>query len=816
VSQPSPLVRAALRALSPLVNPHGRATDRALRLAVAGKVVLVTGASYGLGEATARRLGAAGATVLLVARSADRLAEVAAAIAAAGGDAHAYPADLADGPAVDALAATLLARHGHVDVIVNNAGKSIRRSLALTYRRPQDIDRTIAVNYVGPVRLLLGLVPSMRARRHGHIVNISTVGARLPPGPRWGAYQASKTAFDVWLRSVAPELRADGVTTSTLYMALMYTRMSAPTPLFRYLPGLDPDQAAALVCDAIVRRPRAIAPWWLGPAALIGVAPRRPLEAALGLVYRLTRDSAPARGDAPSTAALAGGAVRALAGAGVLAPVRPDRLVRMVAAARRTGITPAAACAIGAARHPERAAIVDEDGVITSRDLDARVTGLAAALARDHGVGPGRGLAILCRNHRGFVVALLAGARLGADVLLLNTEFPAPQLRDALAGHALGAIVCDAELAPAVERAGAPAPVLRAEALPSATGRLPRAPRPGRIVILTSGTTGRPKGAPRTPALAALLGPLTTLLSTVPFRAGEPILVAPPLFHGFGLAFMAVGLALGCPLVLRRRFDADATLAAVAAHRVGAVVAVPVMLQRLLAAPAGPDTSSLRALVSSGAPLAPALATAVMDRFGDLLYNLYGSSETGFGAIAGPADLRAAPATVGRPPAGTSLALLDAGGAPVPPGVAGRVFVGSALVFDGYSGGGSKEIVDGRMSTGDVGHLDAAGRLFIDGRADDMIVSGGENVFPQEIEEAIGGHDAVAEAAVVGVADAEFGQRLRAFVVRRPGAELSADELRAHLKTQVARYKVPRDVVFVDALPRNAMGKVVRARLPVE
>jgi acyl-CoA synthetase (AMP-forming)/AMP-acid ligase II/NAD(P)-dependent dehydrogenase (short-subunit alcohol dehydrogenase family) len=802
MTEPTPFVRAALRALSPIVNPRRRVDERELREQVAGRVVLVTGASYGLGEATARRLGKAGATVLLVARTAERLEAIAREIRDAGGDAHAYAADLADGAAVDALVQTLLTNHGHVDVVVSNAGKSIRRSLAQSHRRPQDVERTIAINYVGPARLLTGLLPSMRARGQGHIVNVSTVGARLPPGPRWAAYQASKTAFDVWLRSVAPEVRADGVTTSTLYMALMYTRMSAPTAVFRYVPGLDADEAAGLVCDAIVRRPRVIEPWWLGPAALTTLAPRGPLEGALGAIQRLTDDA--------STPALAAGAVRALARAGVVAAVRPDRLVRMIAAARDNGVSPAAACAIGAARHPQRAAIVDDDGAITFAELHARVRGLAVALANDHRIGPGRPLAILCRNHRGFVTALLAGARLGADVLLLNTEMPAAQLADTLVAHQVAAVVADRELAPPGVT------VIPAEDLPTARGRLPRAKTPGRIVILTSGTTGRPKGAPRTPSIASLLGPLTTLLSTVPLRAGDPILVAPPLFHGFGLAYLGLALTLGCPMVLRRRFDAAATLDAIARERVRAVIGVPVMLQRLLDAhvPGVHDTSSVRAILSGGAPLPPSVATALLDRFGDVVFNLYGSSETGFGAIAGPADLRAAPGTVGRAPRGTTIAILDERGAPVGAGTPGHIFIGGTLVFDGYSGGGSKDIVDGRMATGDVGHVDAAGRLFVDGRVDDMIVSGGENVYPQEVEDAIGAHANVAEVAVVGVSDAEFGQRLRAFVVLRPGTPADADALRAHLRPQIARYKMPRDFVFLDALPRNATGKVLRARLP--
>ena len=822
---------AAARSLSPLVNPHGEPDPRRLRDAVAGTIALVTGASYGLGEATARKLAAAGAEVVLIARSRDRLAALADEIARAGGTAHAYPVDLCDPAAVEAVAAEILARHGHVDLVVSNAGKSIRRSIALSYQRFGDFERTIGVNYLGPVRLLLALLPSMRARRRGHIVNISTVGVRLPPAPRWAAYQASKTAFDVWLRSVAAEIRGDGVTTTSIYMALVYTRMSAPTPIFRHLPGLHPDQAADLVARAIVDRPPTIAPWWLAPAALVGAAPRATVERGLGLLHRLTDDTASAGGAAGGHARLALRAVAALARARVLAPVRPDRLVRMAAAVAATGATPAAACAVAAARHPDQLAIVDERGALTYAELDRRVGALAAAL-HARGVGPAGGLAIMCRNHRGFVEALLAASRLGADALLLNTDFPGPQLADALAGHAVGAAVFDQEFAPAFDRAGfAGARVIAwhdtaaggdtVDALIAAGAAPPRPPRRrGRIVILTSGTTGKPKGAPRTPALGALVGPMTTLLSTLPIAARDPILIAPPLFHGFGLSYLALALFLGSTLVVRRRLDAEGLLAAVAAHRVTAVVAVPVTLKRILDLPTElrdrHDTSSLRALVSAGAPLPGALAIDVMNRFGDVVYNLYGSTETGFGAIATPADLRAAPGTVGRPPFGTRLQLLDERGAPVAAGAAGRIFLGGPLVFDGYSGGGSKETVGGLMSTGDVGHLDGAGRLFIDGRADDMIVSGGENVFPQEVEEVIAGHGAVADVAVVGVPDDEFGQRLRAFVVPRAGAAPSADELKAYVKAHVARYKVPREVIFLDELPRNATGKVLKRELVEE
>ena len=281
----------ASRLLSRAINPGGDPSERRLREAVTGKVVLVTGASHGIGEATARRLGGAGATVLLVARSADRLDDVAADISDLGGDAHAFPTDLSDPRSVDRLAAQVLERHEHVDVVVSNAGKSIRRSIELSYDRFQDFERTIGINYLGPVKLLLAFLPSMRSRGEGHIVNVSTIGVRVPPAPYWAAYQASKSAFDIFLRSAALESRADGISATSIYMALVHTRMSAPTPTFRYVPGLTPEQAAGVVCKAIVERPRAISPWWADAVELGSAVSRRPWELGMGLYSRLTGDT---------------------------------------------------------------------------------------------------------------------------------------------------------------------------------------------------------------------------------------------------------------------------------------------------------------------------------------------------------------------------------------------------------------------------------------------------------------------------------------------------------------------------------------------
>jgi fatty-acyl-CoA synthase len=345
-----------------------------------------------------------------------------------------------------------------------------------------------------------------------------------------------------------------------------------------------------------------------------------------------------------------------------------------------------------------------------------------------------------------------------------------------------------------------------------------RPPREGKQIILTSGTTGSPKGAQRG---GGDLEPLVAILSKIPLHTGDVTYDAAPMFHSWGLGHLALALVMGSTLVLRRRFHPEEALALIEAHRVSVLAAVPVMLQRIMELPPASldryDTSSLRVVALSGSALAGDLALRFMDRFGDILYNLYGSTEVAWASIATPADLRQAPRTAGRPPHGTVVGVLDDAGQEVPTGASGRIFVGNRMLFEGYTGGGSKPVVDGLMETGDTGHFDRWGRLFVDGREDDMIVSGGENVFPGEVEDLLSEHPAVADVAVVGVPDPEFGQRLKAFVVLR-GGEIDhaalAPELQEHVRAHLARFKVPREVVFVAELPRNATGKVVKGDLP--
>jgi fatty-acyl-CoA synthase len=503
----------------------------------------------------------------------------------------------------------------------------------------------------------------------------------------------------------------------------------------------------------------------------------------------------------------AAGVPLAVARSGLWRPIHPAHVLGIERALRNWGQSMAALGAVAAVRYPERAAVIDENGTTSYGELDRRVERIAAGLHADHKIVAGSKVAILCRNHRGFLEATLAASRVGAGVLFVNTEFAPPQLAAVLERHAPDLLVHDAEFA---VPAGIPAvPSDLAALVASDASAAPRPESPGHITILTSGTTGTPKGAPRVPTAMGLAGLMASALGRCGLRSGDPMVIAPPLFHGLGLLTSMMAFFLGSPLVLARKFDAGAVLDQVEEHQVGVIVAVPVMLRRLLEV--GPrDVRSLRVVLSGASALGASLASEFIERFGPVLCDAYGSSEVGIATIANSADLIAAPGTVGRPCLGSSVRILDDTGRPVPVGETGRIFVSSGLVFGGYSDGSSKAVVDRRMSTGDMGHLDQAGRLFIDGREDDMIVSGGENVYPVEVEECLARHPAVAEAAVVGVPDEDFGQRLVGYVVLRSPA--TPDELIAHVRGELARYKTPREIVVVDEFPRNATGKLLRNR----
>jgi fatty-acyl-CoA synthase len=521
--------------------------------------------------------------------------------------------------------------------------------------------------------------------------------------------------------------------------------------------------------------------------------------------------------------------VKTMVGNGAIRPTRPDKLVRLGVTLRRWGPTLAAGAISSAVRFPEEAALIDELGTLTWLDVHERSNALAHALA-DRGIVEGDGVAILCRNHRAFVDTTLACMKLGTTALYLNTSFAGPQVTDVVRREAPTALIFDEEFAEFTAEAGRRRKRFVAWSEPDGKLRDPRIEdlirdgdrsdppppaEPGRVVILTSGTTGTPKGAQRKQPES--LDPVAGLFAKIPLRARERTLIAAPMFHSWGMAHFSIALGLSSTMVLRRRFDPEDTLATIDRHRCTALAVVPVMLQRILELPpetfAKYDLSCLRVIAASGSALPGELATKVMDRFGDVLYNLYGSTEVAWATVATPEDLRAAPGTAGRPPRGTVVKIVDDEGRELPHGRTGRIFVGNEMVFEGYTGGGNKQVLEGLMSSGDVGHFDDGGRLFIDGRDDEMIVSGGENVFPREVEDLLAGRDDVQEVAVVGVDDEQFGQRLKAFVVPAAGRRPSEDELKDHVRRNLARFKMPREVVFLDELPRNATGKVLKREL---
>ncbi|MBN9108288.1 MAG: long-chain-fatty-acid--CoA ligase FadD2 [Pseudonocardia sp.] len=519
-------------------------------------------------------------------------------------------------------------------------------------------------------------------------------------------------------------------------------------------------------------------------------------------------------------------AVGALTRSGVVRPVRPDRLAGMACGLVRYGIGVAAGYTAGAARHPGRTAIVDDAGALSYGEVHWRSDRLARALLA-RGTGPDEPIALLCRNSRHPVEAAAAAEKVGADVVLLNNGMAPTQIAEVLADLGVHTVVVDADLhgrlADVAEEVGIVVARGHLDGHPTcedliasapADGRLPVRPERSRTVVLTSGTTGVPKGARR--PHPSTLAPAASILSEIPLRAGVPVHIAAPLFHTWGNAGLLLAVLHGSTVVLRSRFDPADLLDTVAAHRCDTVFAVPVMVQRVVesGAPGWRAGSSPRIVAVSGSALPAGLAAEFMDRFGDVLYNLYGSTEVSWVSIAGPADLRAAPGTAGRAPVGTTLRILDDDGHPVPPGVEGRVFVGNDMPFEGYTRGDAVEMHGGLLGTGDIGILDENGLLHLTGRADDMIVSGGENVHPGPVEDLIAARDEVRDVAVVGVPDDEFGQRLAAYVVAAPGASIDADALRDAVRSSLSRFAVPRDVVVLDALPRNQMGKVARRDLP--
>lgn len=525
------------------------------------------------------------------------------------------------------------------------------------------------------------------------------------------------------------------------------------------------------------------------------------------------------------------GLIGTLQRAGMIAPMRPDRYLRMGAAMAREGIGFTSGFAGAAQRCPDRPGLVDELGTLTWRQLDERGNAFAVGLRALPGGAP-KVVGIMCRNHRGFVDSLLAVNRIGADILLLNTSFAGPALAEVVAREGVDAIIYDEEFTATVDRALADAPAaarivawtdaehdITVEKLIEAhTGQRParNTGKKSKVILLTSGTTGTPKGAKHSGGSGGIKT-LKGVLDRTPWRAEEPIVIVAPMFHAWGFSQLVLASSLACTVITRRKFDPEATLDLIDRHQATGLAVVPVMFDRIMDLPEEVRNrysgKSLRFAAASGSRMRPDVVTSFMDQFGDVIYNNYNATEAGMIATATPADLRAAPDTAGRPAEGTQIRILDSDFNEMPTGEVGTIYVLNESQFDGYTSGKTKDFHAGYMSSGDVGYLDQNGRLFVVGRDDEMIVSGGENVYPIEVEKTLSAHPEVAEASVLGVDDEQYGQRLSAFVVLEPGASADKESLKQHVRDNLANYKVPREITLLDELPRGSTGKILRNEL---
>jgi acyl-CoA synthetase (AMP-forming)/AMP-acid ligase II len=526
------------------------------------------------------------------------------------------------------------------------------------------------------------------------------------------------------------------------------------------------------------------------------------------------------------------GMVATMRRAGLIAPLRPDKYVRMAAAMQRENVSAVSGFASAAQRCPGRPGLVDELGTLTWREIDQRCDAFAAALQALPDGQP-RVIGLMCRNHRGFIEAVVAANRIGADLLLLNTSFAGPALAEVVEREGADAIVYDEEFTEIVDRAlaensdaerivawtddpSAHGDLLTVEKMISAhAGQQPkRATERAKTILLTSGTTGTPKGAKMTGGDPSAL---KAILDRTPWRAEEAIVVAAPMFHAWGFSQLIFAATMACTIVTRRKFDPEATLALIDQHRATGLAVVPVMFDRIMELPEGVRSRysgrSLRFAAASGSRMRPDVVTAFMDQFGDVIYNNYNATEAGLIASATPEDLRAAPDTAGKPAPGTVIRILDSDFHEVPTGETGQIYCRSGTLFEGYTSGKTKDFHQDFMASGDLGYVDENGRLFVVGRDDEMIVSGGENVYPIEVEKTLTAHADVSEAAVIGVDDEQYGQRLAAFVVLNEGAGATPETLKQHVRDSLANYKVPRQITVLDELPRSITGKIVRKDL---
>ncbi|WP_299489211.1 AMP-binding protein [Acaryochloris sp. IP29b_bin.137] len=482
-------------------------------------------------------------------------------------------------------------------------------------------------------------------------------------------------------------------------------------------------------------------------------------------------------------------------------------LYRLLEAIWTTGVNLMALLRIAAKLHPERIAMIDDQEELTYSRLWQQAEAVAVGLQRDCGIQPRQKVAIAARNHAAAIKAIFAVSRLGADVFLINPEMSADQIRTMEHQLQFDYYIHDPELTPVVDDLSLGHKAIptyhpsgnsvdrMSVALPSTTPL--HKVKTGKVVVMTGGTTGQPKPASRKPSLFDFLPPFIALLSQVHLDRYRTVYIATPIYHGFGLAALLIGVTLGAQQYLTRRFDAGRACDLIAQDNIEVITLVPLMLQRMLNHNAQ-ALSSLQRILTGGAALRQALAQATLEQLGPVLFNLYGTSEAGFCILADPELLQKQPESIGKPISGVQVQIQ-------PDGPSGK---GQLCIRSAWSAGAK-----GWIETGDLAYQDKEGNIFLCGRVDDMIVSGGENVYPLELENVLLQHPAIDAAVVLGIPDPEFGQRLKAIIISDPAQGLEKEALLTWLKPRVARYQMPAIIEFRQELPYTSLGKLNRKAL---
>jgi fatty-acyl-CoA synthase len=525
----------------------------------------------------------------------------------------------------------------------------------------------------------------------------------------------------------------------------------------------------------------------------------------------------------------------------VVSPIRPARLGKLIQDVRQTSLGPHVTLMLHAAAHPEKEALVEHAGAgqprrLTWSELDAQINRIANALVA-RGVTANARVALMLPNGADYLLAQQALARLGATAVQIGYRLKAGEIAHILTNAEPIATIVAVDYLPAMREARAQArlagPLLvvgardrddddwgraLAAASPEVPQRRGEAGDPG-VIIYTSGTTGKPKGAARSYKRTGLES-VADMIHQVGMSSADRHLAVCPLYHSAAPAFVAITMTLGGTVVLMNHFDPEGALAIIERERVTSSMMVPTMLIRMANLPAETrakyDTSSLRWVMSGAAPLSTEVARQWMAAFGAKLWNFYGATETGLVTLAGPADHLTRPGTIGRAMRGNQIRLLDDGGAELPTGQVGELYARNSTLMSGYHNNAEATASaqrDGFYSVGDLGRVDADGYYYLESRKHDMVISGGVNIYPREIEDHLHTHPAILEAAVVGVPDPEWGETLRAFVVARRGLAVTEAEVIEFCRASLADYKRPRSVTFLEELPRNPTGKILKREL---